>query len=47
MDSSDLFSHPYEPEFIPNGVSSTGPVQAPIFSDRPKEKSSADVPPSC
>jgi hypothetical protein len=46
MTSSDLFSHPEEPEFIPNREHSTEPVQAPAFSDRPRKDSTADTPPS-
>ena len=35
MDSSDLFSHPQEPEIISSGDASLGPVEHPTFSDRP------------
>jgi hypothetical protein len=44
MESSDLFSHPYEPEFFANKERSDEPVQAPTFSD--KNNSTADTPPS-
>jgi hypothetical protein len=44
MNSSELFSHPYEPEAVANNERSTEPVQAPVFSDR--EGSKADTPPS-
>jgi len=33
MESSDLFSHPYEPEAVPNIEPSSEEVQAPAFSD--------------
>ena len=48
MNSSDLFSHRYEPE--PEVASHAGhdsePVQLPTFSDRPKNDSAANRPPS-
>jgi hypothetical protein len=44
MNSSDLFSHPYEPEVVPDREASSEPVQAPAFSDR--DDSTADKPPS-
>jgi len=46
MESSDLFSHPYEPEAVPNREAFNEPVQAPVFSDRPRKDSTADTPPS-
>jgi hypothetical protein len=46
MESSDLFSHPYEPEVVPNREAASEPVQAPAFSDRPHNDSTADTPPS-
>ena len=46
MESSDLFSHPYEPEVVPNTERSTDPVQPPAFSDRPRNDSTADTPPT-
>ena len=46
MESSDLFSHPYQPEAVPSGDRSTEPVQAPVFSDRPGNDSTADTPPT-
>jgi hypothetical protein len=36
MNSSDLFSHPDEPEVVPNRDASNEPVQPPAFSDRPR-----------
>jgi len=44
MESSDLFSHPYQPE-AHDREAFTEPVQAPVFSDRPQD-STADTPPS-
>jgi hypothetical protein len=44
MNSSDLFSHPYEPEAVVSKERSAEPVQAPVFSDR--DDSTADTPPS-
>jgi hypothetical protein len=46
METSDLFSHPYQPEAVPAGDRSTEPVQAPVFSDHPRKDSTADTPPS-
>jgi hypothetical protein len=46
MESSDLFSHPDRPEVVANSERSTEPVQAPVFSDRPRNDSTADAPPS-
>jgi hypothetical protein len=43
MDSSGLFSHPYEPEFVANREGADEPVQAPTFSDR---RDAADKPPT-
>ena len=40
MESSDLFSHPYEPEAVPTPEASSEEVQAPAFSDL----SQTDVP---
>jgi hypothetical protein len=45
MESSDLFSHPYEAEAVPNTESSSEEVQAPAFSDRPQSASPAATPP--
>jgi hypothetical protein len=42
MESSDLFSHPHQPEFIANRDRAADPVEAPAFSDRIK----SDSPPS-
>jgi len=44
MNSSDLFSHPYEPEIVPNRDDSAEPVQLPAFSDRPQKDSTRDTP---
>ena len=33
MESSDLFSHPYEPQAVPTTETSSDEVQAPAFSD--------------
>ena len=46
MESSGLFSHPHQPEVVPESERSTEPVQAPVFSDRPRNDSTADTPPS-
>ena len=46
MTSSDLFSHPDEPEFVPKRERPAEPVQPPAFSDRPRNDSTADTPPS-
>jgi len=35
MESSDLFSHPYKPEAVPNTEASPEEVQVPAFSDSP------------
>jgi hypothetical protein len=45
MKSSDLFSHPHKPEFVPDSERSAEPVQAPAFSDR-NDSTVADTPPS-
>jgi hypothetical protein len=45
MESSDLFSHPNQPEAV-NRETFAEPVQAPVFSDRPRKDSTADTPPS-
>jgi hypothetical protein len=46
MESSDLFSHPYEPEAVSNREAFAEPVQAPVFSDSPRKESTPDTPPS-
>ena len=46
MTSSDLFSHPYEPEFVANSDRASEPVQPPAFSDRPQSDSTRKTPPS-
>ena len=43
MESSDLFSHPHQPEAV-NREAFTEPVQAPVFSDRPQD-TTPDTPP--
>jgi len=44
MESSDLFSHPYEPEVVEKRESSKEPTEMPTFSDQPKKDSSASKP---
>lgn len=44
MESSDLFSHPYEPEAAYDTENDSEPVQAPVFSDLPKKKPTAPAP---
>ena len=46
MKSSDLFSHPYEPEVVSNTERDWKPVQFPAFSDSPQRDSTATTPPS-
>jgi hypothetical protein len=41
MDTSDLFSHPYEPELASNTARNSEPVKVPVFSDRPQNHSTA------
>jgi hypothetical protein len=41
-----LFSHPYEPEVVPNTDRDSEAVQLPIFSDHPQSDSTAATPPS-
>jgi hypothetical protein len=43
MESSDLFSHPYEPEVVPNSEPSEE-AHVPAFSDRPQSDSPAATP---
>lgn len=45
MESTDLFSHPYEPEAKPTSEQSSDEVQAPTFSDLPQKDSPAAKPP--
>jgi hypothetical protein len=45
MESTDLFSHPYEPEAVPNSEPASEQVQAPAFSDLPQSDSPAAKPP--
>jgi hypothetical protein len=44
MNSSDLFSHRYEPEVVPDSGRDPEPTQLPTFSDRPASDSSATPP---
>lgn len=46
MESSDLFSHPYEPEAVTKRENNTEPTENPTFSDRPQKDSSASKPSS-
>jgi hypothetical protein len=46
MKSSDLFSHPYVPEFVSNTDRDSEAVQVPVFSDGPQSDSTATPPPS-
>ena len=45
MESTDLFSHPYEPEAVPTPDPSSEAVQNPAFSDNPQSDSPAATPP--
>ncbi|WP_165827611.1 hypothetical protein [Mycolicibacterium sp. GF69] len=44
MQSTDLFSHPQEPEFVSSEDDSVEAVTNPVFSDRPERDSSAATP---
>jgi len=46
MESSDLFSHPYEPEIVEKRESSKEPTENPTFSDRPQQETPASKPSS-
>ena len=46
MNSSDLFSHRYEPEVASDTPRDSEPVQLPTFSDRPKSDSATKTPQS-
>jgi hypothetical protein len=46
MNSSELFSHRYEPEVVSDATRDSEPVQLPTFSDRPKSDSTTKTPPS-
>jgi hypothetical protein len=46
MDSSDLFSHPYEPQVADKRGPSTKPTENPTFSDEDPKKSSSSKPSS-
>jgi hypothetical protein len=45
MESTDLFSHPHEPEAVPNTELASEEVQHPAFSDLPQSDSPAATPP--
>jgi hypothetical protein len=45
MEPTDLFSHPYEPEAVPNAEASSEEVQAPTFSDLAQSDSPRTTPP--
>ena len=44
MESTDLFSHPHEPEAVPNTEPPSEEVQLPTFSDLPQSDSPAASP---
>lgn len=44
MESSDLFSHPYQPQVVEKRASSTEPTELPTFSDRDPKKSPSAKP---
>ncbi|SPM27703.1 hypothetical protein HMPREF0591_2376 [Mycobacterium terramassiliense] len=44
MNSSDLFSHRYEPEVVADSDRDPEPTQLPVFSDRPATDYSAKPP---
>ena len=46
MESSDLFSHPYEPQVVSKREGSAEPTELPAFSDRPQPDSSTAKPSS-
>ena len=46
MESSDLFSHPYEAVPAPNAEPPSEEVQHPTFSDGPQSDKPAAAPPS-
>jgi len=46
MKSSDLFSHPYEVEFVSNTELDWEPVQFPVFSDGHQSDTTATTAPS-
>ena len=41
MTSSELFSHPYQPDTAFDNERDSEPVAAPVFSDLPKKDSTA------
>jgi hypothetical protein len=45
MESTDLFSHPYEPEAVPDTETSSDQVHVPAFSDLPQSDSPVATPP--
>ncbi|MCV7031039.1 hypothetical protein [Mycobacterium sherrisii] len=46
MNSSELFSHPYEPTAVSRSQHDPEPVQLPTFSDRPDKVPPAATPSS-
>ena len=46
MESSDLFSHPYQPQVVEKRSSSTEPTEMPTFSDGDQKKSPSAKPSS-
>jgi hypothetical protein len=46
MDSSNLFSHPYEPHVSEKREASTEPTENPTFSDREHKDSASSKPSS-
>lgn len=46
MNSSELFSHPYQPKALPASQHDSEPVQLPTFSDRPDQAPPAAAPTS-
>jgi hypothetical protein len=46
MESSDLFSHPYEPHVAEKRGASTEPTENPTFSDQDQKKSASSKPSS-
>lgn len=44
MESSDLFSHPYEPQVVAKRTASTERTENPAFSDQDQKKSPKSKP---
>jgi hypothetical protein len=44
MDSSDLFSHPYEPQIVEKRATSSDSSLMPAFSDQDQKKSPKSTP---